>query len=172
MTRFFSDLASLDRFTRELDFYADQLICPHCRQHHQFVSHGYIYQKQHQGEPIPVGRRIICSGRYGRGGCGRTVQLYLSHRIPQWHYGTETLTRFLLALFSGQAILHAYQSATACLDPRHVYRWLNKLLQKLPDYRERLMKPVASTTDEIPATKNHRLKCLLPALRFFSGAFS
>lgn len=82
MHTFFEDLVSLNRFTHELDRHADTLECHHCRRRGQLASHGFVCKKQHRGEPLPVGKRIVCSNRYGYSGCGRTRRLYLAAIIP------------------------------------------------------------------------------------------
>lgn len=135
MKRYFDDLDVLHRFTLSLDCQPDPIQCRHCSQQDQFVSHGFVYKKQHQGETRIVGKRIFCSNRYGRSGCGRTIRLYLVTELAFLHYTTAHMAAFLLALLSGRTIQQAYLAATHTPEPRNAYRWLSKLQRKLIDYR-------------------------------------
>ena len=82
-----------------------------------------------------AGKRIFCSNRHPRHGCGRTIRLYMDTVIPAMKYLTSRVTQFLASLCQGQSIQQAYESATRTEQGRHAYRWLNKLDQKLADYR-------------------------------------
>lgn len=161
MQTFFADIDSLDRFTHELDSHTETLPCHHCHQRGQWVSHGFVYKKQHRGEPLPVGKRIFCSNRYGRSGCGRTRRLYLAAVIPAWHYATSCLAGFVSALCAGASIAAAYCKATGAAGHRQAWRWLHKLERHLPDYR------CALSSRREPSLAKHRcrrLQLLLPAL--------
>jgi len=98
MIKFFKDLGRLHQFTLSLDFHQDMTQCHKCSKHDQFVSHGFVYKKQRQGDKTIVGKRIFCSNRYGKVGCGSTHRLYLTAQIPSLQYNTEHLFRFLLEL--------------------------------------------------------------------------
>lgn len=135
MKRYFESLESLHRFTLSLDCQTDPLCCQHCSKMDQFVSHGFVYKKQHQGDAHAVGKRLLCSNRYGHSGCGRTVRLYLVTEIARLHYTAVHITVFLLALLTGHSTQQAYQSATQTTQPRNAWRWLSKLQRKLLDYR-------------------------------------
>ncbi len=133
--RYFDTLDALHRFTLSLDCQTDPVRCQHCSQCDQFVSHGFVYKKQHQGDARAVGKRLFCSNRYGHSGCGRTVRLYLVTEIARLHYTVAHITVFLLVLLTGRSTQQAYQSATQTTEPRNAWRWLNKLQHQLIDYR-------------------------------------
>jgi hypothetical protein len=160
MHTFFADIDSLDRFTHGLDSHTDTLQCRHCQQRGQLVSHGFVYKKQHGGEPLPVGKRIFCSNRCGRSGCGRTRRLYLAAVIPAWHYAASCLTGFVSGLCAGVSIAAAYCAATGAASHRQAYRWLHKLDCRLSVYR------CLTPRHERPLTMGRcrRLALLLPAL--------
>ncbi|MFQ3248044.1 MAG: hypothetical protein ACI9SP_004704 [Arenicella sp.] len=84
MQRFFDSFSIINLFTLSLDHHQNKTQCAHCLKNNQFISHGIIYKQTSIAERKPVGKRIICSNRYGRSGCGRTVQLYVSNRIPRF----------------------------------------------------------------------------------------
>lgn len=110
--------------------------CLHCGQTAQLVSHGFIYKKQGLAKALlPVGKRLWCSTRFGRTGCGRTRQLYLDSTVNYLHYAGEVVVAFVAALMHGLGIAQAYQQVTGASSSRHAYRWLRRLSLRLIDYR-------------------------------------
>jgi len=160
MRSFFNTLDSLHQFTLELDRHPERQ-CRHCAQCHQLVSHGFVYQKQHGGDPQPIGKRILCSNRCGKTGCGRTERLYLTERIPRLRHGASRVFVFICALIAGATIAQAYQQATGCDQPRHAFRWLRQLERALPQHRRYLSRP-APTSGPDPGQRPQRLQLLLP----------
>ena len=156
MKRYFDDLDALHRFTLSLDSQPHPIQCRHCSKQGQFVSHGFVYKKQHQGEKRTVGKRLFCSNRSGRSGCGRTLRLYLTTELAFLHYTTVHLTAFLFALLSGRTIHHAYRTATQTAEPRNAWRWLNKLQRKLVDYRALLKTPCLQLTHRLTVRNKQR----------------
>ena len=166
MRLFFQDMDILHQFTLQLDSHRDAVQCQHCAKCDQFVSHGFVHKKQHNGDKQPVGKRLLCSNRYGRSGCGHTLRLYLAVDIPAWHYSSVHLLGFVQALIGGLGIQQAYQQSTGTAEPRHAYRWLNKLDGRLPLWRALLnRRPKAVCGDEGLASRTRRLRLLLPTLQ-------
>ncbi len=152
----------------ELSRHAGSLKCHHCAKRDQFVSHGFVYKKQTGAKMLIVGKRIFCSDRYGRSGCGATLRLYLASSIPDLVYNAAILMTFITALFAGLTIQKAYLNATHCDDPRNAYRWLNKLQFSQNYYRVFLGSP-NTLYDKQFNNRALRLKTLLPILkRLFS----
>jgi len=147
----------------ELEFYSDSLQCHKCLKNNQFVSHGFVYKKQCQGKRRKVGKRIFCSNRSGRSGCGSTLRFYLSLEHPSLQYSASHLFAFLSALIARLTIQQAYENATGSREPRNAYRWLNKLQHKIIDYRSLLKMP---TMDVVEAFKYRarRFQILLPTI--------
>ena len=137
MKQFFKDLNTLHRFTLQLDLHRDVLKCKKCLKQDQFVSHGFIYKTN---EDEKAGKRVICSNRYGRSGCGATFRLYLDSKFPTFQYTAYHLTIFFVSLMKGLKIQKAYQKATKTQDPRNAYRWLSKVEYKISDYRHFLQR--------------------------------
>jgi len=172
MKVFFEDLNSTQQFTLSLDHHRDTLKCQSCSKNNQFVSHGFVYKKQHNGITKTVGKRIFCSNRFGRAGCGRTFRLYLATEIPCLHYTVCHLALFLRTLIAGGSIHCAYQSVTKTPDPRNAYRWLNKLQRKLIDYRGVLNARTKDSANRFNC-RVRRLKLLLPTISaLFSSTIS
>lgn len=164
MIKFFNTLQSLHQFTLSLDAHSDKLQCQHCFKNDQFVSHGFIYKKQHQNDTQAVGKRIFCSNRCGRSGCGSTWQLYLSQEIPSLYYSTFEVFAFLCALMASLSIQSAYEQATGTEDPRNAYRWLSRLQNKLVDYRC-LLKTREQPDSQTFQSRCKRFQILLPTLQ-------
>lgn len=161
---FFKDLHSLDLFTMELEHHQDLIKCKKCSKNDQFVSHGYVYKKHVKGGTRTVGKRIFCSDRYRRSGCGSTLRLYLATELPALQYTATQLFIFLSSLIDNLSIQKAYEKATLTENPRNAYRWLNKCLRKLTDYRLFLNKRT-EVQSSLFKSKNKRRQLLLPTLQ-------
>lgn len=116
-----------------------------------------------------AGKRIICSKRYGKAGCGHTRQLYLADVIPRRQYRLPVVIAFTQRLIDGASLEQAYFDATGCTakEARHAWRWLKELFKQLALWRTLITKPVE--TFEV-SQRSRRLKVLLPTLeRLFNG---
>ena len=158
MKIFFPDLESLLLFCLQLNIQSE-LKCPYCHKSSQFTLHDFIYKNL----VVIVGKRLLCSNRNGRSGCGKTVRLYISQRVPQLIYSSAEVTAFLLALFNGLSITQAYQDATGCADPRNAYRWLDKLKFRLSDFRRYLTTPCEQSVSKFN-DRAQRFRLLLPTV--------
>jgi len=138
MRKFYDNYNSINQFTLSLDYHQNELECTHCSKHDQFVSHGIIYKQHSSSFAEKVGKRIFCSNRYGRSGCGRTFQLYTAYEVPFFRYGAAHLFVFIAALIANQTICEAYMKATGQTEYRNAWRWLSRLMLKLSEYRSYL----------------------------------
>lgn len=157
-------------------------MCHNCQRSEHFISHGFSYAKARAAQRVTVGKRLFCADRFGHGGCGATLRLYLTTRIPGLHVGAAALQTFLTHLEAGSAVESAYVNAvdddckadavellepqTSALlphrSPRNAWRWLKKLDRNLPRFRALLSRPDASAC--VPfATRSARLRLLLPS---------
>lgn len=163
MQRFFVDFDAIDWFTLNLDYHQDVLQCPHCSKREQLVSHGWIYKQRSGDEREAVGKRIFCSNRNQRSGCGRTVQFYVAHRVPAMKYDAAHMFVFVLYLLLGLAVGTAYCMATRQSEPRNAWRWLDRLELNLSNFRCTL-----NTRPEAPCVnfryRARRLRLLLSTL--------
>jgi hypothetical protein len=117
-------------------------MCKHCGQALQLVSHGFVRKKQPGGrDPLPVGKRVFCSNRHRRTGCGRTMQLYLDSTLRHMRYAGRAVVAFVLLLLTGTPITPAYTQVTNAQTPRHAYRWLQRLHAKISTYRSLAHQP-------------------------------
>lgn len=168
MRQFYPDYESIHQFTLSLDYHQRELVCLHCSKSDQFVSHGIIYKQHSICDLEKIGKRIFCSNRYGRKGCGRTFGLYVANKIPRLRYGAAQLFVFITSLLANLSVAKAYQKATNQLESRNAWRWLNKLMHRLSHYRA-LLKKRDGTFLPPYHTSSKRLPHLLPTLkRLFS----
>lgn len=164
MTLFFENIDQLNQFTLSLELNQGQVVCANCNQSDQFVSHGFVYKNLNQGEIIVTGKRLFCTNRCQRSGCGSTLRLYLAEQIPTLVYSTKQMSIFLKALLACNTIKTAYKAATNTDDPRHAYRWLNKLTGKLVNYRSFAQNPKTTPSPKVNFS-TRRLQLLLPAIK-------
>ncbi len=169
MKRFYPDFDTIHAFTRSLDYHQSDLECAHCFKNTQFVSHGIIYKQRSSTHVEKVGKRLFCSNRYGRSGCGRTFQLYIATEVPAYRYGAAHLFLFITALLSNMNISDAYHHATGQFESRNAWRWLKRLMVKLTHYRS-FLKYRKDDGFSIFSSPNHYLQHLLPTLaRLFTS---
>lgn len=168
MQQFFESIDTLHQFSLNLNYHKEKLHCHTCAKSDQFVSHGFLYKKQSQGKRIETGKRIICSRRYGRSGCGATTRLTVANHIPSLHYTALQIYHFLIALMANASIQVSYQHATGQSETRNAYRWLNKIEGKLIEYRS-VLKTRTEPIEAAFINRTRRLRLLLPTLqRLFS----
>ena len=96
------------RSTEEWIALAEQLKqtpCPHCKVVGALIRHGYLrgYDESNPQRKTVRARRLYCSNRQARRGCGRTVSVWCADKIRRLSLTTGTLWRFL------------HRAATGCL---------------------------------------------------------
>ena len=161
MQIFFDTLEAIHQFTLSLDQHA--FLCASCKTCGQFVSHGFCYKQKKFAATTTVGKRILCSKRSGRTGCGRTIQLYLASTAPKLHHDTTQLLAFIHALLANFSVTAAYDKAAGKPESRHAWRWLKKLSQQLIVYRHYLHRNT-HTNSAIFNTQSRSRQLLLPTL--------
>ena len=168
MQIFFDTLEAIHQFTFSLDQHA--FLCSSCKACGQFVSHGFCYTQHNFAATKTVGKRILCSRRSGRTGCGRTIQLYIKSAAPGLRYDTTHLFTFITALLAHFSIAAAYDKAVGKPESRHAWRWFKKLMQQLVVYRHYLHRD-DQTELTMFTTQSRSRQLLLPTLMaLFSSA--
>lgn len=165
MQIFFSSLASLEYFTHSLQTLVPENTCRNCSKNNQWVSHGYVYKQRSIQQNMIVGKRILCSKRYGKEGCGQSRQLYLEPFIPRRHYPMEVIIAFILQLLDGVSVAAAYHKTTGLhhRDPRHAWRWVRALYKQLGRFRSYVNKH-RDVHNLYASHRSRRLAILLPTL--------
>lgn len=83
-----------------------QTHCPHCKVVGTLIQHGFLfgYDERNPQRRARRARRIFCSNRNSRRGCGRTFSIWLADKIRRLSLTSSTLWRFLqLAVFGSIA---------------------------------------------------------------------
>jgi len=147
--RFVSSIEQLDASLRN----AKLLLCPHCKHSGTLIGHGFLRGYAEQGsERVIRGRRLFCSDRFLRPGCGRTVAILLDCVMPRFSVRTTMLFDFAKAVIQGGSRRAAWLSAAAnALSLSSGYRLWGRLLGAQCYLRTKLTllcSPPASVTSE------------------------
>ena len=141
---------------------ARQQRCDHCGRVGTLNGHGFVRGYGLGGHAGQVrGRRLYCSNRGTRPGCGRTRMIWLRAVIPGFIARTLTLWQVLSAIASGQSLRSLWRSSPGDFALRSVYRWRACLREALPHLRSRLLQscdPPASKSRD-PLTQLHQHFC-------------
>lgn len=96
-----------------------QTPCPHCKAVGMLIRHGYLrgYDEKSPQRKTIRARRILCSNRNRRLGCGRTFSIWLADKIRRLSLTTHALWRFLQSAATG-SIAAAIRAADCHLCDR------------------------------------------------------
>jgi hypothetical protein len=98
-------------------------VCPHCKRTGMVVGHGLVMgYAEHGNDRVVRGRRLLCSRRHKRSGCGRTFAVMLATVLSGRVVRTETLGCFLRAVLAGVCRKAAWELTTPGLSLRSGYR--------------------------------------------------
>jgi len=124
--RFVHDRAGLDAVLAE----AKQIACPHCRRIGMVVGHGLLMgYAEHGGEWLVRGRRLLCSRRFRRSGCGRTFSVLLATVLAGFVVRAGSVSRLLESVVAGGWCRKAaWEQAAPGLTLRSGYRLWARLL--------------------------------------------
>ncbi|MGH8310257.1 MAG: hypothetical protein ACRETX_10760 [Steroidobacteraceae bacterium] len=122
-TRFVDDEAALRTIA------AKAVRCPHCGLYGTLNAHGWLWGNAEIGSSRVVrGRRLYCSSRFRRPGCGRTFSVLLSHMLAGFTVTTRTLARLVRGVVAGACRKAAWeQSGGTGLSLRTGYRLWQRL---------------------------------------------
>lgn len=147
-------------FVRDLDALDEALLnakltpCPHCRRTGMLIGHGMLWGYAERAcETVVRGRRLVCSKRGRRMGCGRTFSVRISSVIARFTVRTHTLSRMLTAVVKGSSLKAFWERELPfglCL--RSGYRLWHRLLAAHSLLRTALHSkaPVPPTDDSRP----------------------
>jgi hypothetical protein len=146
--RFVEQRAELDAILGKLPL----LVCAHCGRSGNLVGHGFLRgYMEHGSERVVRGRRILCSGRGRKRGCGRTVSTLLTHFIQGCVVTALSLWALFCGLAEGLSVERAASKAPFPLAPRSAYRTAAALRKRSFSWRSWL-----SDTSAPPATDSTR----------------
>lgn len=98
--------------------------CPHCQVVGTLILHGFLlgYDEGHQRRKTIRARRIFCSNRFARKGCGRTTSVWLSHIIRRLSLTAGSLWEFLKPVVDGASKIQAIRELACHLSDTALYR--------------------------------------------------
>lgn len=102
--------------------------CPHCLHTGCLILHGYLYgfTESDTAGKITKGRRIFCSNRNKKTGCGKTFSILMSGFIKNHIVSSQTLSRFLCSIKDGKSKAQANRESGGKMKASTVYRIFNK----------------------------------------------
>ncbi len=97
--------------------------CPHCQVVGTLIRHGYLYgfDDSSPRRKTVRARRVFCSNRKARRGCGRTFSVWLADKIRRLGLTTGCVWRFLQRAVAG-SILAASRAVPCHLSGRTMQR--------------------------------------------------
>jgi hypothetical protein len=142
-------------------FSLKQQCCPHCGAAETLNRHSWLYGNdptQAKADKVR-GQRVLCSDRGERGGCGRTVAIFLDDVLPRHTASASLLWSLLLGLLSSQSIRSAFHRAKSPMALESIYHLLARLRLRLDAVRiclcGRQRPPDCSHSDPLLQTIEH-----------------
>ena len=135
--------------------------CPHCRQSGTLIGHGFLRGYAERGSGLVVrGRRIFCSNRGKRPGCGRTFSVKLGCVLSGFVVRTLTLWCFVQAVLGGLTLRAAWLvEAAGALSLSSGYRLWRRLSAAQSALRARLCReapvPVSMAREPLAQLVQH-----------------
>ena len=120
--------------------------CPHCRQTGALIGHGFQRgYAERSSARVVRGRRVVCSNRGRRPGCGRTFSVLLSTVVGGFMVRTLTLFGFATAVLNGLTRRAAWLGETGgMLSLSSGYRLWRRLGAAQSELRTRLCREAAA----------------------------
>lgn len=132
MPRFVEQRSELDLVLGRLPL----LVCVHCGRYGNLIGHGFLRgYAEHGNERVVRGRRILCSGRGRKRGCGRTVSMMLTHFVQRCVVTAVSLWALFSGLAEGLSVERAADKALFPLAPRSAYRTVAALKKRSLSWR-------------------------------------
>jgi hypothetical protein len=97
--------------------------CPHCKVVGTLIRHGFLFgfDASSPGQETMRARRIFCSNRRTRRGCGRTFSVWCADKIRRFSLTAGRLWKFLQCAVAG-SIIAAIRAADCHLSDRTLQR--------------------------------------------------
>jgi hypothetical protein len=161
--KFVSSSGQLDECLRAAKLHQ----CPHCKRSGTLIGHGFLRgYAEHGSERVIRGRRLFCSDRFLRPGCGRTVAILLDTIMRAFSVRSTTLFELAMAAVSGGSIRAAWQSAARSFSLSSAYRLWHRLLDAQSYLRTRLLSvcppPPSLASDPLAQLYGHFRQALMP----------
>jgi len=131
-----------------------QTPCPHCKVVGMLIRHGSLSGFDDSNpRPIVRARRIFCSNRNARRGCGRTFSIWVADKIRRLSMTAGTLWRFLRAAVAGS--IAAARQAADCQRSERTWQRIWKRFD-LGQSQIRTALSARCPPPDLPAEPTHR----------------
>ncbi len=143
--------------------------CPHCQETQTLILHGYLYgyDLKSANKRIVRGRRVFCSDRNRKTGCGKTFSLLKAGRIKRLMIQTRDLWSFLKNIVNGMNVFRAFRSLAAGLSTTSIYRLYRRACLHQPGMRTLLLRRCPAPRDI--HHKNPLIKTIIHIKSAFKG---
>jgi hypothetical protein len=133
-----------------------QTACPHCKMVGMLNRHGTIYGFDDSNPQRTLrGRRIFCSNRHRRRGCGHTFSIWIANKIRRLSLTSRTLWTFLQHAVAGS--IAAAIRATNCHRSDRTFRHIWKRFDRgQSSIRTALLGLGRGPPPEVPAEHTRR----------------
>jgi len=103
--------------------------------------HGFLYGYNDQNNEYGIirGRRIFCSNRNNKTGCGRTINIFKASIIKSFTYTADTIWNFLNNIFKGLNISKAFKILNIDCSAGTPYRLFSRFKLKQSEIRNKLI---------------------------------
>jgi hypothetical protein len=166
---------STERHLQDLLHETKLMTCPHCGRGETLIGHGMLRGYAREGGELVIrGRRVFCSNRHRRRGCGRTVSVLLAPALRGFTVWASTLAAFIVAVVAGASRKAAWQHASGNASTSSGYRLWRRLDQAQVHIRAKLFTlgvPPASLSAHPWAQLLDHLKSVAPSAVCVFAAF-
>jgi hypothetical protein len=130
-----------------------QTPCPHCKTVRALVRHGCLrgYDEGDSQRKSIRARRIFCSNRHARPGCGRTFSVWRADKIRRLSVTTNALWRFLQT-----AVANIAAAIRVMADCRRSERTWQRLWKRFGLGQSKLRTALAARCPPPPLPSSHR----------------
>jgi hypothetical protein len=131
----------------EVHFNLKLTLCPHCKKYGMLILHGYIYGLDEKRQCVIKGKRVYCSNRNRRSGCGQTIAYRFCNFIRQSFLSSQTAWKFLSNILSGSSIESSYNSldTSYTVSLSALYLLWKKFRNKISETRSMLANKIQIT---------------------------
>jgi len=156
--KYYSSQEDFNKFYQKIKL----IQCPFCHLVSTLILHGYLrgYNETYESSKIIRGRRIFCSNRKKRNGCGRTFSLLLSFIIKKFNIQSKSLWQYLKGIANGKNKKNAFKSTGLNFSNSSIYRLYNRFKNNQTHIRIYLLKkckppPLPDTVNPVIQTIKH-----------------
>jgi hypothetical protein len=133
-----------------------QTPCPHCKAVGTLIRHGYLrgYDEGNSQQKTVRARRVFCSNRNLRRGCGRTISVWSADKIRRLSLTTHALWRFFKDAVA-RSIAAAIRAIADCRRSDRTWQRIWKRFD-LGQSKIRTALSARCKPPELPAEPSHR----------------